>query len=74
MTSIFEQLSGTYTQGSDGMLYPNLTLGDREQRPIGRWGRIHRVYRAPCGTDGAAYLRAGGGGYESKPYSGYPAR
>ena len=44
MTSIFEQLSGTYTQGSDGMLYPNLTLGDREQRPIGRWGRIHRVY------------------------------
>lgn len=29
MTSIFEQLSGTYTQGRDGMLYPNLTLGDR---------------------------------------------
>ena len=44
MTSIFEQLSGAYTQGSDGMLYPNLTLGDREQRPIGRWVRIHRVY------------------------------
>ena len=44
MTSIFEQLSGTYTQGRDGMLYPNLTLGDRKQRPIGRWGRIHRVY------------------------------
>ena len=44
MTSIFEQLGGTYTQGSDGMLYPNLTLGDREQRPIGRWGRMHRVY------------------------------
>lgn len=36
MTSIFEQLSGTYTQGSDGMLYPNLTLGmnlaDAEER------------------------------------------
>ncbi len=44
MTSIFEQLGGTYTQGSDGMLYPNLTLGDREQRPIGRWGRMHRDY------------------------------
>lgn len=44
MTSIFEQLSGTYTQGRDGMLYPNLTLGDRKQRPIGRWGRIHRAY------------------------------
>lgn len=44
MTSIFEQLGGTYTQGNDGMLYPNLTLGDREQRPIGRWGRMHRGY------------------------------
>ena len=33
VTSIFEQLGGTYTQGSDGMLYPNLALGDREQRP-----------------------------------------
>ena len=44
MTSIFEQLGGTYTQGSDGMLYPNLTLGDREHRPIGRWGRMHRAY------------------------------
>ena len=44
MTSIFEQLGGTYTEGSDGMLYPNLTLGDKEQRPIGRWGRMHRAY------------------------------
>ena len=36
MTSIFEQLGGTYTLGSDGMLYPNLTLGrnlaDAEER------------------------------------------
>lgn len=44
MTSILEQLDGTYTEGNDGMIYPNLTLGDREQRPIGRWVRIHRVY------------------------------
>lgn len=44
MTSIFEQLGGTYTQESDGMLYPNLTLGGREQRSIGRWGRMHRAY------------------------------
>ena len=44
MTSIFEQLGGTYTQGSDGMLYPNLALGDREQRPIGRWGRMNKAY------------------------------
>ena len=44
MTSIFEQLGGTYTQGIDGLLYPNLTLGDREHCPIGRWGRMHRAY------------------------------
>ena len=44
MTSIFEQLGGTYTKGNDGMFYPNLTLGDKEQRPIGRWGRMHRAY------------------------------
>ena len=44
MTSIFEQLGGTYTRGSDGMLYPNLTLGTREHRPIGRWGQMHRAY------------------------------
>ena len=34
MTSIFEQLGGTYTEGNYGMLYPNLSLGDREHRPI----------------------------------------
>ena len=44
MTSIFEQLGGTYTEGNDGMFYPNLTLDDKEQRPIGRWGRMHRGY------------------------------
>ena len=26
------------------MLYPNLTLGTREHRPIGRWGQMHRAY------------------------------
>ena len=44
MTSIFEQLGGTYTEGNDGMLYPNLSLGDMEQRLIGIWGRMHRAY------------------------------
>lgn len=44
MKSIFEQLSGTYTLGADGMLYPNLTLEPREHRPIGRWDRMHRAY------------------------------
>ena len=44
MKSIFEELGSTYTLGKDGMLYPNLTNGDEEQQPIGRWGRMHRAY------------------------------
>ncbi len=44
MNSIFEKNGGTYTLGADGMLYPNLILEPKEHRPIGRWGRMHRVY------------------------------
>ena len=44
MNSIFEERGGTYTLGADGMLYPNLILAPQEHRPIGRWGRMHRVY------------------------------
>ena len=44
MKSIFEQLGGTYTLGTDGMLYPNLTLEPKEHCPIERWGRMHRAY------------------------------
>ena len=44
MNSIFEKNGGTYTQGADGMLYPNLILEHQEHRPIGRWGRMHRAY------------------------------
>ena len=45
MNSIFEENGGTYTLGADGMLYPNLILEPtKEHRPIGRWGRVHRVY------------------------------
>ena len=44
MNSIFEERGGTYTMGADGMLYPNLILEPKEHRPIGRWGRMHRVY------------------------------
>ena len=44
MNSIYENISGTYTLGADGMLYPNLTLEPKEHRPIGRWGRMHRAY------------------------------
>ena len=44
MKSLFEELGGTYTLGKDGMLYPNLTIEDTDTRPIGKWGRMHRVY------------------------------
>ncbi|MBQ9265239.1 MAG: TnpV protein [Clostridia bacterium] len=44
MKSLFEELGGTYTLGKDGMYYPNLTIDDNDQRPIGKWGRMHRAY------------------------------
>ena len=43
MKSIFEELGGTYTLGEDGMLYPNLMI-EAADRPIGKWGRMHRAY------------------------------
>jgi len=44
MKSLFEELGGTYTLGKDGMYYPNLTIEEKDQRPIGKWGRMHRAY------------------------------
>lgn len=44
MKSIFEELGGTYTIGDDGMLYPDLAIGDKDPRPIGKWGRMHMKY------------------------------
>ena len=44
MKSLFEELGGTYTLSEDGMYYPNLTIDDTDQRPIGRWGRMHKAY------------------------------
>ena len=43
MKSLFEKIGGTYTLGEDGMLYPNLTI-ETSNRPIGKWGRMHRAY------------------------------
>ena len=43
MKSLFEKLGGTYTLGENGMLYLNLTIGAAD-RPIGKWGRMHRAY------------------------------
>ena len=44
MKSLFEELSGTYTLGKDGMYYPNLMIEEADQRPIGKWGRMHKEY------------------------------
>ena len=44
MKSLYEELGGTYTLGDDGMLYPDLAIGDKDLRPIGKWGRMHMKY------------------------------
>ena len=44
MKSLFEELGGTYTLGEDGKLHPNLTIEATDRRPLGRWGKMHRVY------------------------------
>ncbi len=44
MKSLFEELGGTYTLGKGGMYYTNLMIEETDQRPIGKWGRMHREY------------------------------
>ena len=44
MKSLYEELGGTYTLGDDGLLYPDLAIGDNDPRPIGKWGRMHMIY------------------------------
>lgn len=39
--SFFEQNGGTYTQVGD-VLLPDLSIGDSEQIPIGKYGRIRK--------------------------------
>ena len=41
--TIFEEMSGTYTQVVDYLL-PDLKLPEEEQQPIGVWGQRHRRY------------------------------
>ncbi len=45
MKSLFEKLGETYTLGEDDMYYPDLTIDDSDQHPIGRWGMMHRAYQ-----------------------------
>ena len=44
MKSLLEELGGTYTLSSDAMYYPNLAIDDIDQRPSGKWGRMHKDY------------------------------
>ena len=39
--SFFEQNGGTYTQVGD-VLFPNLVIGEAEQKPIGKYGRMRK--------------------------------
>ena len=41
--SFFELNGGTYTQAGD-VLLPNLTIGEDEQRSIGKYGRMRKRY------------------------------
>ena len=41
--SFFEQNGGTHTQVGD-VLLPNLSIGEAEQRPIGKYGRMRKRY------------------------------
>ena len=41
--SFFEQNGGTYRKVGDVFL-PNLTIGEAEQRPIGKYGRMRKRY------------------------------
>jgi len=43
MKSIFEQMGGTYRTEGD-YLVPNIALDSDAERPIGRYGRMHRQY------------------------------
>ena len=41
--SFFEENGGTYTQVGD-VLLPDLSIGEAEQRPIGKYGRMRKRY------------------------------
>lgn len=41
--SFFEQNGGTYTQVGD-VLLPDLSIGESEQRPLGKYGRMRKRY------------------------------
>ena len=44
MASLFEEMGGTYTLGTDGMYYPNLELPEEETPRYGKYGRMRHTY------------------------------
>ena len=39
--SLFEQLGGTYTEGEDGLLYPNLAVSETDVTKINEFAGMH---------------------------------
>ena len=44
MKSLYEQLSGTYHVGQDGLLYPDLLPPSEDEPHYGKYGRMRRTY------------------------------
>ena len=44
MKSLYEQLGGTYHQGGDGLLYPDLLPPEEDAPAYGKYGRMCRTY------------------------------
>lgn len=44
--TLAEQMGVTYTEGPDGLLYPNVELGipEEENRPLGKYGRMRKSF------------------------------
>lgn len=44
MKSLYEQLGGTYHEGEDGLLYPDLLPPEEDAATYGKYGRMRRTY------------------------------
>lgn len=44
MKSLYEQLGGTYHEGEDGLLYPNLLPPEDNAPTYGKYGRLRLTY------------------------------
>ena len=44
MKSLYEQLGGTYHEGKDGLLYPDLLPPEEDAPTYGKYGRLRLTY------------------------------